>query len=51
MLPLDIITGDCGQLIPPCWQELHYLFGGMLLMLPIALLFYEVLRRWWLRTD
>jgi hypothetical protein len=40
---LTIIDNDCSGLIPPCWQELHYLFAGVSIGLIIAFPIYEFL--------
>jgi len=44
---LQLYDSDCGQLIPPCWQELHYLIAGVFIAFPLALWFWMWLYRWW----
>lgn len=47
---IEIIGSDCSGLIPPCWQELHYLIAGMWagwivgLVLGVALCYYAYTR-------
>lgn len=44
-----IIDGDCSGLIPPCWQELHYLFAGILIGHLVGLFVATWLFHWWCR--
>lgn len=45
--PTWFINSDCSGLIPPCWQEIHYLYAGLLIGGIAALPLYELLRRRW----
>jgi hypothetical protein len=41
-----LYDNDCGTLIPPCWQEFHYLYAGIVLGFIIGLYTYKHVRKW-----
>jgi len=43
----QLVNSDCAGLIPPCWQELHYLYAGILIGLLAGLVLWHRLYRWW----
>jgi hypothetical protein len=43
----QIIDGDCSGLIPACWQELHYLFAGIIIGLLGGLWLWHRTYLWW----
>jgi hypothetical protein len=38
-----LVDSDCGGLIPPCWQELHYLYAGIMIGVILAVPLYSYL--------
>lgn len=44
---VSLITSDCSKLFPPCWQEIHYMYGGIMIGLLIAIPIFEWLRKRW----